>query len=274
MVESGATSGTPPARKASEPTSLLWTGGSDSTYRLLDLVLNRDRAVQPYYLIDRKRSMDIEIRRMGKIKNAIASRSMAARRLIHPTKFVDLDDLPDDANRARQYQAVTRTRVLGRQYEYLARMADLLEVRGLELSVNGGLRLAFLEDYLERDAEGRFVLSQQTAPPELRLFDRFAFPIFGLEKLEMLRIAEEAGWQSIMDMTWFCLRPTPRGEPCGLCATCTQTIEEGMGFRLPARAWRRRRLACIVGPMRKARKAASKFVRGHGRALRRRLRGH
>lgn len=258
------------AQEMSGPIRLLWTSGSDSTYRLLDLVLNQARAVEPHYLIDRKRSTDIEIRRMGKIKEAIASHSREASGLICPTRFVDLGDLPDDGSRARQYEAICRERTLGRQYEYLARMADLLDVDGLEISVNGRARLDFLAPHLVRDVEGRYVLSQQVVAPEIKLFDRFVFPIFGLPKPEMMRIAEAAGWQHIMELTWFCLRPTRRREPCGICATCTQAVEEGMGFRLPARAWRRRRIASIVGPVKEASRATTAFVRDQGKALRQR----
>ena len=37
-------------------TPLLWTGGWDSTYRLLSLLLGEERAVQPYYILDNPRS--------------------------------------------------------------------------------------------------------------------------------------------------------------------------------------------------------------------------
>lgn len=33
-------------------TPLLWTGGWDSTFRLLSLLLGEQREVQPYYIID------------------------------------------------------------------------------------------------------------------------------------------------------------------------------------------------------------------------------
>jgi len=39
-----------------------------------------------------------------------------------------------------------------------------------------------------------------------------------------------------MEMTWFCHRPV-RGKPCGLCAPCVYTIEEGLARRVP---WSRR----------------------------------
>jgi hypothetical protein len=35
-----------------------------------------------------------------------------------------------------------------------------------------------------------------------------------------------------MDMTWFCHTPV-RGRPCGICAPCVYTIEEGLARRVP-----------------------------------------
>jgi hypothetical protein len=36
-----------------------------------------------------------------------------------------------------------------------------------------------------------------------------------------------------MDMTWFCHTPA-RGKPCGICAPCVYTIEEGLAHRIAA----------------------------------------
>src|SRR5690606_13578695 len=37
---------------ATPPVNLLWTGGWDSTFRLLSLVVQQHRCVQPYYVLD------------------------------------------------------------------------------------------------------------------------------------------------------------------------------------------------------------------------------
>lgn len=48
---------------------ILWTGGWDSTFRVLDLVLNKKKNIQPYYILDERRaSTEIEIATMEKIK--------------------------------------------------------------------------------------------------------------------------------------------------------------------------------------------------------------
>jgi hypothetical protein len=58
------------------------------------------------------------------------------------------------------------------------------------------------------------------------LFRYFSFPLFSTDKVEIGERAEAEGWGDIMDMTWFCHRPS-RGRPCGICAPCLYTIEEG-----------------------------------------------
>ncbi len=65
---------------------MFWTGGWDSTYRLLYLVLVKKQPVQPYYIIDPDRaSFPTEIRAMVRIKEMIFERCPEARMLIRPT---------------------------------------------------------------------------------------------------------------------------------------------------------------------------------------------
>lgn len=51
----------------------------------------------------------------------------------------------------------------------------------------------------------------------------------------MGKIAEENGFGSIMEMTWFCFAPTWRKTPCGYCNPCKYTREEGLGRRVPSK---------------------------------------
>ncbi|HYD83353.1 MAG TPA: hypothetical protein VEA63_04860, partial [Opitutus sp.] len=58
---------------------LLWTGGWDSTYRLLDLVLRKSRTVAPHYVVDPDRSGTIqELRAMRAIRQEAAKSDRAA----------------------------------------------------------------------------------------------------------------------------------------------------------------------------------------------------
>jgi hypothetical protein len=226
----------------SEPVHLLWTSGWDSTFRLLDLVLNHRRDVQPHYLIDRRPSLRMELVRMSVIKQAVRKRTPEAARLIRPTIIIDLVDLPENQHRGQQFRALRAKSYIGGQYEKLARLADYLDIGHLELGVHSQDKAAlFLREVLVNDG-GRHCLPAVLPDPNLRLFERFDFPLFGMTKLQMQELADNYGWRDIMEMTWFCNNPTPSDEPCGICNPCTYAIEDGMGRRMPLRARIRRRL--------------------------------
>jgi len=70
---------------------------------------------------------------------------------------------------------------------------------------------------------------------EYVLFRYFSFPIIRITKMQILAMAKEQGWEEIMYMTWFCHRPTYSMKPCGKCEPCLQTIQEGLGWRIPVR---------------------------------------
>ena len=74
-----------PRGTADDPVQLLWTGGWDSTFRLLTLLVLEQRRVQPYYVLDderRRRSVSAEREAMRRIREALGrSHSEAAARL-------------------------------------------------------------------------------------------------------------------------------------------------------------------------------------------------
>ena len=60
--------------------NVLWTSGWESTYRVVDLILNKKEEVQPYYILDNKRvSSKVEINTMKKIKRKIGRASCRER---------------------------------------------------------------------------------------------------------------------------------------------------------------------------------------------------
>ena len=76
------------------PAKVLWTGGWDSTFRLIDLVVIHQRVVQPFYIIDTLRqSFPMEIRAMKQLKQSIFAAFPYTKSLILPTRFVELSDI-------------------------------------------------------------------------------------------------------------------------------------------------------------------------------------
>jgi hypothetical protein len=215
---------------------LLWTGGWDSTYRLLHLLIVDRKPVQPYYLIDpTRRSTGKELDTRRRIRQAVLARYPHAAALLLPSIIHDVSELPPNPATVALLDGLRRRGWLGEQYVWLADFAALRGLTRLELSINAEDRP---RHRLAPDAEPLasdptiYRLVDQPQDPSLELFRRFRFPIFTITKREMARRAADAGFADLMEMTWFC--HTPRGgRPCGTCAPCRDIVGEGMGHRLP-----------------------------------------
>ncbi len=237
---------------------LLWTGGWDSTYRLLHLLIVDRKPVQPYYLIDpNRRSTQKELDTRRQIRRAVLQRLPDAASLLLPSVIHDISELPPNPATVALLEGLRRGGWLGAQYAWLADFAALRGLTRLELSINledrPRHRLAHDTCPLETDPL-IYRLVDQPEDPNLELFRRFRFPIFTITKREMARRAADAGFGDLMEMTWFCHTPR-RGRPCGTCAPCRDIVGEGLGRRLPRLARLRRWLK--VGLARPAGRTAS-----------------
>lgn len=229
----------------SQPTrvhAVLWTGGWDSTYRVLDLLLLKRREVQPYYVIDLGRaSYPMEIRTLRVLRDAILDRCPECRDRLRPTSIRAKDEYP--AREAHSEHVLELRRAhghMGWQYEWLARVAEAEELTDLELSIHRDdwARRALEAEVTEEDdgLDHWYRLRDSPSMPYLELFRRYRFPLFDLTKLDMQRAAAEHGFGGIMEQTWFCHSPLRGGKPCGVCPPCRYTWEEGLGRRIPPRS--------------------------------------
>ena len=220
--------------ETAQAANLLWTGGWDSTYRLLDLVLVQGRAVQPYYFPDPVRaSRQVELRTMETIKAEVARRRPDAGALIGDTIVIEAQDIPADPVIDEQYERLRAAAYIGRQYASLARMAKHHGLSRLELSVHVDDKLY---DHLRgniAERDGIHALVDTPATADLEMFRPFVFPILRLTKIDMGARAAAAGFADLMEQTWFCHAPDRKGRACGICNPCVYTIEEGLARRVP-----------------------------------------
>ena len=246
---------------ATPTTSLLWTAGWDSTFRLLVALLLRRKALQPYYLIDPERpSTPDELRAMQRITGAISEKYPdAAARLCEP-RISRVTDVRPDAEITGRFERLRARSHLGGQYDWLARFAAQQGLSDLELAVHQDDRAAtFLQPHVALDDCGGdpcYRLRDDPPDDDLRLFERFRFPVFDKTKRAMEGIARAGGFADVLELTWFCHLPTAQGQPCGNCNPCRYTIEEGLGRRVPLRGrlrfHRRRLLKQLKRPVRAA----------------------
>lgn len=222
-----------------EPVKLLWTGGWDSTFRLLQLAVCERRLIQPYYLIDpTRRSAGQEVRVMEQIRDRLCSEYDQVRELILPTVYTRVRDIRQNDSITEAHRGVAAYSGIGEQYEWLARWCAGHGIEEIELCIHRDDKAhRAIEPYITRSGKGANTFcvfdSRFSSTDESLLFGYFRYPLFDLSKLDMKHIMTLEGLASYMDMTWFCHNPSSADTPCGVCSPCTYAIEEGLGYRIP-----------------------------------------
>lgn len=221
------------------PVDLLWTGGWDSTFQLLQLLLLYRRDVIPHYLVDPTRpSTRTELAAMERIRNALFDRYPHTRQLLAPLQQFNIADLAPDARITDAFARILAERFIGSQYEWLARFSNQQGIAQLELGagqVGGRIHDAIAPFVTQADGGGyrTYRLSPEySETKEFLIFGGFSIPLFHVQKRNTADIARERGWFDILSMTWFCHRPHGT-EPCGYCNPCLYAVDEGFGWRIP-----------------------------------------
>ncbi|UNK48718.1 hypothetical protein MNR01_13330 [Lysobacter sp. S4-A87] len=252
--------------------NLLWTGGWDSTFRLLQLLLTHRVPVAPYYLEDPTRaSTQVELETMVCIGERLRAMYPHTRDLLGPIRVASVGDVVDDDEINAALREIRRRSFIGSQYAWLPAFCKHHAIGDMELGVHVDDKVqALVRPYAQQfDHPDGYssvrVDSRHADTAEYRLFRYFSFPLFAIDKVGIDRQAQAEGWGEIMDMTWFCHTPV-RGRPCGTCAPCLYTIEEGLARRVPASrrviSWFYRHLALpLKAPLRRIR---ARLRGGHG----------
>lgn len=254
--------------------NLLWTGGWDSTFRLLQLILDTRATIQPVYVIDTaRRSSLIEIRTMDRIKRKIVKRFPHAEGRILPHRFFSIHDIAEDATITESYLRLARRWHLGSQYDWLPRLAKQHGFCALEMSVvadsrpRGGIVQCLSDRVISVDDAqvGRCwtIDADPNVSDASNVFSRFRFPLLHTTKVQMYEQMERRGCSDILMQTWFCLAPVG-GQPCGVCNPCQLVVEEGLWQRLPRAALFRYRCLCLRRLPRRTAKRILRFLKGNG----------
>jgi hypothetical protein len=228
------------ATTGSSCVNLLWTGGWDSTFRLLQLLLIHRVPVVPHYLVDPTRaSTQIELQTMARIGDHLLKEYPHTRELLQPQRIAAVTNVAEDPEIAGALREIRKRSFIGSQYAWLPAFCKQNAIVDMELGVHVDDKVqALLRSFaMEFEHPGGYrstrVDPRHADSAEFRLFHYFSFPLFHTDKVGIGRQAEAEGWSAIMDMTWFCHTPV-RGRPCGFCAPCVYTIEEGLARRVPA----------------------------------------
>jgi 7-cyano-7-deazaguanine synthase len=234
--------------------NVLWTGGWDSTFIMLQLS-SKKVTIQPYYLKDNRKSEELELNTVCLLTEEILKLS-TTKCTINPLITKKVSDIENDAvitkaydNLCKKFKLINNGIKLGSQYEWLARFSKNID--NLELGLEKGLTfnaintLGKLEKKIDEDIEEYFVLNKQKSSEDLiKIFGNYRFPLLNFSKLHIKQVAEEKGFIDIMNKTWFCHRPI-NNQPCGKCKPCMQTIKSGLKYRFSKMALFRNKIKKI-----------------------------
>lgn len=223
---------------------ILWTGGWDSTYRIVELS-RQTVTVQPVYVYgDGRISEKYEIIAMKKILSALKLRKETMATFL-PINFIDKKSIPLNQEITDAYKIIKKETNLGSQHEWLARLAYIhpgMEI-GTELASSETSHIiAAIEKYgrlVKEDSGDCYILDPNESSKEgMLVLGHFKYPIIDITELDMKRNIKLWGYEDVMKNIWFCHTPF-YGKPCGLCHPCEVKIESGMEFLLPNSALRR-----------------------------------
>lgn len=213
---------------------LLWTGGWDSTFRLLQAVVRGSARIQPYYLNSRDRETSSrELRAMETIRERLLLRYPETRSRLLPTRFFDVDGILPVPEIEQAFASMASRIHLGIQFEWLARFCCRHRMHGIELCIESGGTNLVNRELVARFRPGEPELDDSHAASDVyRLFRYYRFPVIVMTKLDMRREAVEMGVLDLLELTWFCHSPVA-GAPCGACVPCGAVIQGGLGARIP-----------------------------------------
>ncbi|MBH0201071.1 MAG: hypothetical protein HP496_01910 [Nitrospira sp.] len=222
---------------------ILWTGGWDSTFRVLYAAWVEGKRVVPHYIVDTGRPSSLqELRAISRIKDSLRMHNKEVYDRIANLQITSGSEIPQDAEITDAWKRLREKMELAKQYDWLARYAKSRNLTALELGIEkdeyekkDGIDLTlFLKANVERTPLGTYRIKQGAAG-DAELFARFEFPILDYTKVQMRDLAKKHGFIEILEKSWFCHEPI-NGRPCGMCNPCVNAVAQGMGYRFTRKA--------------------------------------
>ncbi len=222
-----------------EPVRILWTGGWDSTFRIIELS-RMQVTIEPVYVRDPGReSIGYETKAMDLIIRMLKERQ-ETKAVFLPVRQIELADIPENKEITDAYEKAAADTGLGRQHEWLARLGMMIP--GMELGTeNGGVETSHIQMAIRKYASMKFqgtngeIDCEKSSKEGVLLFGWFRFPIITRTEKDMERQIRQWGYEDIMKHIWFCHSPI-NGSPCGFCHPCHVKMESGMEWLLPREA--------------------------------------
>lgn len=220
----------------SDSKNILWTGGWDSTYRVIQLY-RLGAKIQPIYVLDNNRiSFKKELEVITNLSNEIPASFNQSKGEILPLTIINKKDIPSSLFIKSVYKILRHKKKIGKQYYWLACLAKKYPYKNLEVSFHEeDLSKFFTKKQLIKTEEDSFGVNWQINPKKVgflrrHLFSNMTFPLIEITKPQMKDVSEKNNFLNLMELTWFCHKSNDK--PCGKCAPCKQYIRDGFGYRL------------------------------------------
>lgn len=240
--------------------NVLWTGGWDSTFRIIQLS-TKEIIIQPYYLKDNRKSEKNELETINLLTREIRKLT-STKCSLKDVISTNVSDIVKDRDISQAYKDLNisfkklTNGQLGTQYEWLARYSK--NMSHLELSIEKGTKpsiaINLLGGYkkINDDVIGEYyIVDKKISQKEIvMLFGVYHYPLLDYTKLMMKKEAEENGFIDLMNKTWFCHKPIDNA-PCGTCSPCEQAIDAGLEYRFTAAALQRHKKHIFLSPIKK-----------------------
>lgn len=210
--------------------NLFWTGGFDSTFRLLQLVLIEKKCVAPIYLnfpeLDgfhiRRQNVKFELKTIQRIIGELNRLGVGYR--IMPLKVITNINLSPEVLESMQilYDEGFLRRAVS-QYAHMVQYSldkNIIIEEGAENSPHSTSN-KMVKPYLNSD--GLLDLEKIAGTP-LMAIRNLKFPIINLTKKQMLEIAKKHNFDYILLWTKSCWWPSSTGKPCLKCIMCKDRI--------------------------------------------------
>ena len=221
--------------------NVLWTAGLDSTCRIVELASQEGYIIQPWYIVDsHRRSRFMEMKRIRRMTSLIRT-NPATRSRLEDVRIVGRPEKGGIEDLHELWKPLHQKYHLGSQYVWLA---GFLRERGMvaEVSLEQGQYGATLaiesecEIYTEKQGEYEVyrINPEHSSTSGAAVFRDLAFPvsIWDTPKKEEAQRIIRLGYEDVFRLTWFCHKPI-LGLPCGHCNPCRNTIQDGLGWRVP-----------------------------------------
>ncbi len=224
--------------------NIFWTGGFDSTFRLLQII-NDDKIseINIYYItlfIDNvnhsnigRRSVDVELKTMLNILSVLDTSKIKSFNIIGKSEdllmcsfmfnysfmnYICKEEVTYSDKTKILYFDLFANDFVNRPISQYTYITDILEEFNIEadicLEYNPGNPRSFWS-LVSKQIVGNKI--------ELEAFSKFNLPIISLTKEDMLDISIKKGWTDVLKLTWSCWYPKD-SLPCGVCFACKRRV--------------------------------------------------